>query len=82
MAGGDRGDGAQVEVGESFQARELGFGHAPDPAPLEPVIDLGGEDFGEVAQVGAAFPDGDLGQPDGLGADGGQVQLAGCGVDC
>jgi len=68
---GDRWDGGQVEVGEALEAGELGFGHAADPASLEPVVDLGGEDFGEVSQVGAAFPDRDLREPDGLGADGG-----------
>ena len=45
------------------------------------VVDLGGEDLGEVAEVGASFPDGDLGQSGGFGADGGQVQFAGGGAD-
>ena len=31
--------------------------------------------------MGVAFPDGDLGEPGGFGADGGQVQLAGGGAD-
>ena len=63
--------GTAVRAKAALEAGDLGFGHAADPASLEPVVDLGGEDFGEVSQVGAAFPDRDLREPDGLGADGG-----------
>ena len=72
-----RGDGVDVEVREPFQPRELGVVDAPGAAAFGAVVDLGGEDFGEVAQVGVAFPVGDLGQAGRFGADGGQVQLAG-----
>jgi hypothetical protein len=34
-------------------------------------VDLGGEDLGEVAEVGAALPDRDLCEPVRFGADGG-----------
>ena len=81
VAGCDGGDGVEVEVGEPFEARELGFGDAAGPAPFAAVVDLGGEDLGEERQVGLAFAGGDLGQPGGFGADGGQVQLAGGGAD-
>jgi len=36
---------------------------------------LGGEDLGEVGQVGGVFPGGDLGEAGSLVADGGQGQL-------
>ena len=75
------GDGVDVEVGEPFQAGELGVVDAAGPATFGAVVDLGGEDFGEVGQVGLAFPVGDLGQPGRLGPHGGQVQLTGGGAD-
>jgi hypothetical protein len=34
------------------------------------VVEFGGEDSGEVSQVGVAFPGGDLSEPGGLVADG------------
>ena len=75
-SGLDGRDGVDVEVGESFQARELGVVDASGAASFGAVIDLGSQDFGEVAQVGLPFPCRDLGQPRGFGADGRQVQLA------
>ena len=81
LAGGDGGDGVGVEVGQPLEAREPGFGDAPGAAPDGAVVELGGQDFGEVGQVGGAFPGGDLGQPGGLVADGGQLEVAGRGAD-
>jgi hypothetical protein len=81
LAGGDGRHGVGAEVGQLFDARESGFGDAAGAAPGGAVVELGGEDFGEVGQVGGAFPGGDLGQPGGLVADGGQAQLADRGAD-
>ena len=77
LAGGDGRDGAGVEVREPFEAREAGFGDAAGAAAAGAVVEFGGQDLGEVGQVAVAFPDGDLGEPGGLVADGGQLQLAG-----
>src|SRR5262249_14852112 len=83
QAGEDgRGDGrvgVGAEVGQPFDAREAGFGDAAGAAAGGAVIQLGGEDFGEVGQVGGVFPGGDLGEAGGLVADGGQLELAGRG---
>ena len=79
--GRDRRDGVDVEVRQPFEARELGVVDAPGAASFGAVVDLGGQHFGEVTQVRLAFPVGDLGQRDGFGAHGGQVQLACCGTD-
>ena len=78
QGGRDTGDGVDVEVRQAFEPRELGVVDAPGAASFGAVVDLGGQDFGEVAQVGVAFPVGDLGQADRFGAHRGQVQLA-CG---
>ena len=75
--GRDAGDGVEVEVGEAFQAGELGFVDAAGAASFGAVVDLGGEDLGQEPQVGLAFPLGDLGQAGRFGAHGGQVQFAG-----
>ena len=75
------GDGVGVEVGQPLEAREAGFGDAAGAAPGGAVVELGGQDLGEVGQVGGVFPGGDLGQPGGLVADGGQLELAGGGAD-
>src|SRR6516162_3952800 len=56
-------------------------GDAAGPAPGGAVIQLGGQDFGEVGQVGLVFPGGDLGQAGGLVADGEQLEFAGRGAD-
>jgi hypothetical protein len=72
--GGDGGGvdgrgGAQVEVGEAFDAGEASFGDAPLAAPFGALVDLGGEHLGQerhVAHLGAL---GDLGQAVGVGAD-------------
>jgi hypothetical protein len=79
--GCDRGDGVDVEVRQPFQPGELRVVDAPSAAPLGAVVDFGGQHFGEVAQMGVAFPPSDLGQAGRFGANGGQVQLAGCGTD-
>ena len=75
------GDGVCVEVGQPLDAGEAGVGDAAGAAPGGAVVEFGGEDFGEVGQVGGVVPGGDLGQPGGLVADGRQLQLAGCGAD-
>jgi len=75
-AGGAGRDGVAVEVREPFEAREAGFGDEAGAAAAGAVVELGGQDLREVGQVGVAFPDGDLGEPGGLVADGGQFQLA------
>ena len=67
--GRDSGHGIDIEVRQAFQPRELGVVDAPGAAPFGAVVDLGGEDFGEVTQVGVAFPVGDLGEADRFGAD-------------
>ena len=46
------------------------------PASLGSVVDLGGEDLGQEAQVGGLLALGDLGQAGGFGAHDGEVQLA------
>jgi hypothetical protein len=74
--GGDGRDGVGAEVGQSLDAREAGFGDAAGAAPGGTVVELGGEDLGEVGQIGGVFPGGDLGQPGGLVADGGQLEVA------
>src|SRR6185369_9555376 len=81
LAGGDGGDGVGVEVGQPLEAGEAGFGDAAGAAPGGTVVELGGQDLGEVGQVGGVFPGGDLGQAGGLVADGGQGQLAGGDAD-
>ena len=68
---GDAVHGVHVELGQALEAGELGLADAADSAALAAVVDLGGEDLGEVAEVGASFPHRDLGQPVRLGADGG-----------
>ena len=78
---GDAGDDVGVEVGQPLEAREPGFGDAAGAAAAGPVVDLGGQDLGEVSQVGVPFPDGDLGEAGGVGADGWQFQLAGSRAD-
>ena len=50
--GGDAGDGVGVEVGQPLDAGETGFGDAAGPAAFGAVVDLGGQDLGEVGQVG------------------------------
>jgi len=79
--GCDAWDGVDVEVCQPFQSRELGVVDAAGTAPFGAVVDLGGEDLGGVAQVGLAFPVGDLGQADRFGAQRGQTQLACGGAD-
>ncbi|VBA47311.1 hypothetical protein LAUMK13_05789 [Mycobacterium innocens] len=71
LGGGDRWRCVGVELGESFEARELRFADAPGAAPVAAVVDFGGEDFGQETQMGLAFPHGDLGESGGFVADGG-----------
>jgi len=78
---GDGGDGVGVEVGQPLEPGEAGVGDAAGAAPGGAVVEFGGQDLGEVGQVGGMVPGGDLGEAGGLVADGGQVQLAGGGAD-
>ncbi len=78
---GQGGDRVGVEVGQPLDAGEAGLGYAAGPAPGGPVVELGGQDLGEVGQVSGLLPGGDLGQPGGLVADGGQLELAGRGAN-
>ena len=75
------GDGVEVEVGESFEAREVGFGDAAGAASVGAVVDLGGEHLGEVAEVGGRSRAAISASRAASVADGGQVQLAGGGAD-
>jgi len=77
----DGRDGVDVEVGEPFQARELGVVKPAGAASFAAVVDLSGENLSQKGQVRLAFPGGDLGQTRGFGADGRQVQFAGRGSD-
>jgi len=79
--GGDGGNGVDVEFGEAFESGEFGVVDAAGAASFAAVVDFGGQDFGEVAEVGLAFPVGDVGQAGGFGAHGGQVQFSGRGAD-
>jgi hypothetical protein len=76
---GDAGDDVGVEVSQPLDPREPRLGDAPGAAAAGAVVDLGGQDLGQVGQVGLVFPDGGLGEP--VGADGRQSQLAGGGAD-
>ena len=71
VAGCSGGDGVDVEVRQSFRAGEVGVVDASGAASGGAVVDLGGQDFGEVAEVGVAVADGDLREAGGFGADGG-----------
>ncbi len=58
--GGDRGgfDGGgsvEVEIGEAFDARELGFVDAAGSAAFGAGVDFGFEDLGEEPEVGRAW---------------------------
>jgi hypothetical protein len=79
--GSDAGDSVDVELRQPFQPWELRLVDAPGTTPFGAVVDLGGQHLGEVAQVGVAFPVGDLGETDSFGAHRRQVQLAGGGAD-
>jgi hypothetical protein len=81
LGGADGGDGVGVEVGEPLEAGEPGFGDPAGAATAVPVVELGGENLGEVAEVGVPFPGGDVGEAGGFGSDGGQAELAGGGPD-
>jgi hypothetical protein len=50
------------EVGQPFDAGGTGFGDAAGAAAAGAVVDLGGQQLGEVGQ-GVAFADGGLGEP-------------------
>ena len=77
---GQVGQRGVVEVGEAFGAGELRLVDPADPAAGVAVVALGGEHLGEEGAVGQPFPGGGLGDPAGLGADGGQPQGAARGV--
>jgi len=68
-------------IRSTMAATRRGFGDAAGATAAGAVVDLGGQYLGEVAQVDLAFPDGDLGQPGCVGADGRQFELAGGGTD-
>ena len=59
--GCDAGYGVDVEVRQPFQSGELRVVDASGTAAFGAIVDFGGQHFGEVAQVGVAFPVGDLG---------------------
>ena len=75
LAGGDGRDGVGAEVSQPLDPREAGLGDAAGAAPGGAVIEFGGQDLGEVGQVGGVVPGGDLGEAGGLVADGGQARL-------
>jgi hypothetical protein len=81
QGGRDAGDGVGVEVSQPLDAGETRFGDAAGPAAACAVVDLCGQDLGQVGQVGLPFADGDLGQPGSVGADGRQLELAGGSAD-
>ena len=74
VAGGEVGDAGEVEVGEPFDARELGLVDPPDPAAGVAVVAFGGQHLGEERLVGQPLLGRGVGQLRGLGADGGQLQ--------
>jgi hypothetical protein len=53
----------------------------PGAAAPGAIVQPGGEDLSQVAEVSVAFPGGDLGQPGGLGPDGGRLEFTGRGAD-
>jgi hypothetical protein len=59
-----------TSVLKPLEARETRFADAAGAAPARPVVGLGGEDLGEISQVGLALPDRDLRHPGSVGADG------------
>lgn len=79
--GVDRGRRVEVEVGEAFGAREVGFVDAALAAPFDAFVDLGGEDLGEEAEVALLGALGDLSEAGGIGADHGEAQFSGGGPD-
>lgn len=79
--GCDARNGVDVELRQPFQPRKLGVIDASGAAPFGAVVDLGGQHFGEVAQMGMAFAVGDLGETCRFGAHCRQVQLTGRGAD-
>ena len=71
------GTASRLNSASRLSRGKLRVGDPAGPAPSGAVVDFGGEDLGEIAEVGAAFAHRDVGEAGGLGADGGQVQLAG-----
>jgi hypothetical protein len=88
-AGGQRGEGrgldgghrVDVELTQTFEPGELGFGDAAGASAFGPVVDLSSEDLRQEGEMGLSLAHGHLGQPGGSGADGRQVQFAGGGAD-
>ena len=81
LPGAREGAASALKSASRLMRGKARVGDAAGAAPGGAVIQFGGQDLGEVAQVGGVVPDGDLGQPGGLVADGGQAQLAGRGAD-
>ena len=71
------GTASVLKSASPLEAGESGVGDAAGAAAGGAVIQLSGQDLGEVAQVGGVVAGGDLGQPGGLGADGGQHAVRG-----
>ena len=78
---GDRGRGAQIELGEALDPREAGLGDPALPSPRLPVLDFGREQFGQIRPVGDPIADGRGGELVGRCSDGREMQDAGGNVD-
>jgi hypothetical protein len=70
----DRGGRTEVELAQALEPREAGLGDAPLAAAREAVLELGGEDLGQIDPVAEPVPHGRVGERSGLLADGGQAQ--------
>jgi hypothetical protein len=81
LCAADSGDGVDVELGQPLDPWELRRGDAAGAAAFGAFVDLGGQHLSQEDGVGLAFADGDLGKPCRFGADGGEMQVAGCGGD-
>src|SRR6478736_1001802 len=81
MAGAMPGTASMLKSANRFSLGNLASLMRRGAAPFGAVVDLGGQDLGQVPQVGVAFPVGELGQADRFGTHGGQVQLACRGAD-
>jgi hypothetical protein len=79
--GGDGGGDVEVELGESFEAGEVGFVDSAGAAVFGAFVDFSGEDFGQEPEVGELGPLGGFGDPGGLGSDHGQAEVFGGGSD-
>ena len=73
---GNAGRHGAVEVLQPLHAGETGLVQPAGAAAVGTLIDLGGQHLGQEPPMGEAFAGGVIGDPGGLGGDGGQVQLA------